>query len=146
MSNHIFVSQGTPENAIGTLNTTHIQIAPAIRVVSVGPLDRGSWVHDALSGESNMRLTIATDVRQLWSMPNQESIQIAILHDTLSLLEFEAACRLIRRRWPHSKILVVSREESLLEDALYDDRVVPAAAPAILLGAIERAAHMRSFQ
>jgi hypothetical protein len=115
MSSHTNVLKSTGESAVGTLNAARIRFATAIQVVSVGPVERGCWVHDALSGRPNARLTIATDLRQLWSISTQYSIQVAILHDTLSLLDFEAASRLIRRRFPSAKILVVSREESFLE-------------------------------
>ncbi|MGA3346487.1 MAG: hypothetical protein ABSC76_16635 [Terracidiphilus sp.] len=141
MSSHTNVLKSTGESAVGTLNAARIRFATAIQVVSVGPVERGCWVHDALSGRPNARLTIATDLRQLWSISTQQSIQVAILHDTLSLLDFEAASRLIRRRFPSAKILVVSREESFLEDALYDDRVAPTVAPTVLLRAIERVAY-----
>jgi hypothetical protein len=110
----------------------------AIHVLSVGSVDEGSVVHDTLLDGSNFRLTIATDYRKLWGMPTQESIHVAILHNTLSSFELEAACQLIRRRWPRARILVVSSGESILEDALYDDRVAPTAAPAVLLTTIER--------
>jgi hypothetical protein len=113
-------------------------MAATIHVLSVGPVDRGSMVHDALLDGSNFRLTIAADYRELWGMPTQESIQVAILHSTLSTFELEAACRLIRRRWPYARILVVSRGESFLENALYDDRVAPTVALEVLLTTIEQ--------
>jgi hypothetical protein len=95
-------------------------------------------VHDALLDVASLRLTIATGYQKLWGMPMQESIQVAILHNTLSSFELDAASRLIRRRWPHTRILVVSRGESLLQDALYDDRVEPTVAPELLLTIIQR--------
>ena len=39
-------------------------MAAAINVLSVGPVDHGSMVHDALLDGSNFRLTIATDYLQ----------------------------------------------------------------------------------
>jgi hypothetical protein len=132
------VALGANENAIGTLEHGHFRMPAAINVLSVGPVDRGSMVHDALLDGASFRLTIATDYKGLWGMPTQESIQVAVLHNTLSSFELEAACRLIRRRWPHTRILVVSREESFLEDALYDDRMTPTVASEHLLTTIER--------
>jgi hypothetical protein len=95
-------------------------------------------VHDTLLDGASFHLTIAIDYRELWGMPTQESIHVAILHNTLSSFELEAAGRLIRRRWPLARILVVSSGESFLEDALYDDRVAPTAAPEVLLTTIEQ--------
>jgi hypothetical protein len=127
-------------NATITMNRRHFQIPIAIHVLSVGPVDRGSMVHDALLHEPNFHLSIATDYRELWRIPTQESVHIAILHNTLSAFEAEAACRLIRRRWLHARILVVSAIESKLEDALYDDRVAPSASSEVLFTTIERLA------
>jgi hypothetical protein len=132
------VAAGANENAIGTLDHKHLRMAATIHVLFVGPVDRGSMVHDALLDGANFRLTITTDYRELWGMPTQESIQVAILYNTLSSFELEAASRLIRRRWPHSSILVVSRGKSFLEGALYDDRVEPTVAPLVLQTTIER--------
>lgn len=58
----------------------------------------------------------------------------------LSSFETEAVCRLIRRRWLHARILVVSAVESNLEDALYDDRVAPSVSSDVLFTTIERLA------
>jgi hypothetical protein len=133
---------GATENASETitLDRPHIRMPKTIHVLSVGPVDRGSMVYDALLDGASFRLTITTDYQKLWEMPTQESIQVAILHNTLSSFEIEAACRLIRRRWPPTRILVVSRGKSILDDGLYDDRVAHIAAPEVLLSTIERLA------
>lgn len=133
------VAQGANENAIrtGALDRTHIRMSKSIHVVSVGPVDCGSMVHDALLGRTSYHLSIATDYRKLWEMSAQESIHVAVLHDTLSSFELEAVCRLIRQRWSSAKILLVAKGESLLDDGLYDDRA-PTAAPDVLLTTIER--------
>jgi hypothetical protein len=112
-------------------------MANTIHVLSVGPVDCGSMVHDALLDRASFRLSIATNYQKLWGMPAQDSIHVAILHNTLTSFELEAACRLIRRRWPYAKILLVSRAESLLDDGLYDDRA-STAAPEVLLTTIGR--------
>jgi hypothetical protein len=121
----------------------HTQMALAIQVLSVGRMDRSNLVHDALLNGRGFHLTIATDYRELWGMPTQESIQLAIVHNTLSAFETEAACRLIRRRWPHCGILVVHRGEGILDNSLYDDRVAPTAAPEVLLTIIGRLTETR---
>ena len=132
------VTVNANKNTIGTLEHGHFRMPAAIHVLSVGPVDLGSLVHDALLDGTSFRLTIATDYKRLWGMPTQESIQVAILHNALSSFELEAVCRLIRRRWPHTRILVVSSGESFLDDPLYDDRVAPAVAPGVLRRTIDR--------
>jgi len=113
------------EKAIGILDRGQHQKATAIHVLSVGPLDRGSMVHDALLDGPGFRLTIAAGYRELWAIPRQEPLHAVILHSTLTSFELEAACQLIRRRWPHARILIIRNGEGSLEDALYDDRVAP---------------------
>ncbi len=112
--------------------------AKNIHVLSVGPMDRGSLVHDALLEMPDFRLSIATDYRELWVIPKHESIHLVILHNTFSLFELEDASRFIRTRWPPAKILIVRRGEGFLDDELYDDRVTPPASLEVLLSAIER--------
>jgi hypothetical protein len=109
-----------------------------IHVLSVGPVDYGSVVHDALLKGPKFRLSIATDYRELWVIPKQELIQVAILHNTLSAFELEDASRFIRQQWPNARILIIRRGVGSLDDALYDDRLAPNAAPELLLFAIER--------
>ena len=135
------VELSSNESAIrsGTLGQTHFQMAQTIHVLSVGPVDCGSIVHDALLDGASFHLSVATDYRKLWGIPVHESIHVAVLHDTLSSFELEAACRLIRQRWPRAKILLISRRESSLDDGLYDDRA-PTAAPDLLVTTIERLA------
>jgi hypothetical protein len=138
MSRLCNVTEGINENVIGTLGRGHIRTAKTIHVLSVGPVDCGCMVHDSLLEGPSFRLSIEPDYRKLWAIPKLESIEVAILHSTLSLFELEKACRLIRQRWPRSRILVVRRGEDFLDDPLYDDCVVPTVAPDVLLAAIER--------
>lgn len=116
----------------------HFRMASAFHVLSIGTVDRGSMVHDALLNGRDFHLTIATDYRVLWAQPKLESMQIAIVHNTLSSFEIEAACRLIRRRWPLARILAVLDRDSHLDGALYDDRVTPNLLPDVLLAAVLR--------
>jgi hypothetical protein len=113
-----------------------------IHVLSVGSVDRGCMVHDTLLKGPKFRLSIATDYRALWAIPKQEPIQVVILHNTLSAIDLEDSCRFIRRRWPDAWILLIRTGEGSLDDALYDDRVLPAVAQEVLLSAIERHAGM----
>jgi hypothetical protein len=112
--------------------------AETFHILSVGPVDHNFVVHDVLLEAPNLRLSIVADYRELWEFPKQQAIHVVILHDTLSSFELEAACQLIRRAWPQAGILVVRSGEDFLDDALYDDRVMPAEAPEVLLTTIER--------
>jgi hypothetical protein len=140
MSNLCEVTTFANDSAIGAIGRDLFQKTEAIRVLSIGPVEHGSLVHDALLNGPDFHLSIATDYRELWKIPAEESVHVAILHNTFSEFETEAACRLIRRRWIDARILIVSNEESNLEDALYDDRVVARVSSEILSATIERLA------
>ena len=125
-------------SAIANLDKRNGRSAETIHILSVGPLDRSFIVHDVALEMPNSRLSIAIDFRELWEIAKQQAIHVAILHETVSSFELEAACQLIRRQWPQAKILVVHRGEGFLDDALYDDRLLPPVALEDLLTTIER--------
>jgi hypothetical protein len=134
------VTDGVNKEATGSLNRKPPRIPEALHVLSVGPMDCGSMVHDALLDEPNWCLTIATDSQALWVIPEEESIQVAILDNTLSEFELEDASLFIRQRWPLAKILLIRSGGGSLDCALYDDCVAPITAPEFLLSTIERLA------
>jgi hypothetical protein len=131
-------AKGVDQRANGSLDQRDHQMARTIRVLSVGPVDRGSMVHDVLLEGPRFRLSIATDYRELWAIHEHEDCQLAILHNTLAPFELEDASKFIRHRWPHARILVIRAGEDFLEDALYDDRVIPTVAREILFMTIEQ--------
>jgi hypothetical protein len=123
---------------IHTAGSGTAQPATTLHFLSVGPVAACNMVRDALLQLRNCRLTIATDYRELWVIPAQDNIDVAILHQTLLPFELEEASRLIRRRWPGAKTLVIRSGTEFLEDALYDDRLLPDSVPESLLCAIEK--------
>ena len=125
------------ENAIGNLDREVLRMPKTIHVLFVGPVAHGNMIHDVLLELPDFRLFIATDYPGLWAIPREEPIHVVVLHNTFSSSELEDSCRFIRRRCPHAGILLVHRGESSLEDALYDDCVVPNVAPDILLSTIQ---------
>lgn len=132
------VSKVVEKSAIGSMCHSVAQMPKEIHVLSVGAVVCGSMVHDALLNGPRFRLSIAPDYRMLWVIPKLESIQVVILHSTLSLSELDDASRFIRQRWPHTRILVVRNGEGFLDDALYDVRVVSNVDREVLLATIER--------
>lgn len=127
-------------SAIGYLNGSEIPRPSALHLLSVGPPESACILHDALFDRQNWRMTIAIDARELWVIPAQQSIHVAVLHCALSTLELEEACMTIRRRWPMARILVIREGEGFLDDGMYDDRQMPYTAPHLLLRAMERLA------
>lgn len=110
----------------------------ATHVLSVGSVQRGCLVHEALHSRSNTHLSITPDWRRLWVLPKQENFHVVVLHNTLSGKELEEASQFIRRQWPQARILVIRFGQEFLDDALYDERVTPAASTETLQAAIDR--------
>jgi hypothetical protein len=110
----------------------------ATHVLSVGPVQRGCLVHEALHSRLNTHLSITPDWKRLWVLPKQENFHVAVLHNTLSGKELEEASQFIRRQWPQARILVIRFGQEFLDDALYDERVTPAASTETLQAAIDR--------
>ncbi len=132
------VTNSVHENAIASLDPTILRTKKTIHVLSVGSVAHGDMIHDVLLQLRGFRLSVVTDYPGLGVIPTHEPIDVVVLHNTFPFSELEDFCRLIRRRWPHAGIVLVHRGESFLEDALYDDRVVPNVAPEVLLSTIQR--------
>lgn len=128
------------QGAIDRLNERDMPRPMALHMLSVGPLESASILHDALFDRQNWRMTIAIETSELAVIPRQQSIHVAILHSALSALELLESCLFIRRQWPHAGIMVIRGGEGFLDDALYDDRQTPATAPHRLLASIEQLA------
>jgi len=137
MNRQVVQLQGADESVGIGQNPPDVRTPRTIRVLSVGSIDRGSMVHDALLEGAGFQLSIAMGIVGLRSILDHEEFQLAILHNTLAACELEDACRFIRRQWPHTRILVVRAGQDFLEDALYDDQLLPDVAREVLLATIE---------
>jgi hypothetical protein len=82
-----------------------------------------SRVFDSLRSMSNFQLSLVADYRELWAAQELESLQLAILFDSLHSFELEASCRLIRRRWPKALILIFRHRMDSFDRSLYDARL-----------------------
>jgi hypothetical protein len=107
-----------------------------LHVISVGSSDECNTVRDALLQRHHSRLSVVSTPLDLGAIPKLESFDIAILHHTLSRRGARNASEYIRHRWPRAKILVISNEEEILDDPLYDERVLPGLSPESLLAVI----------
>ena len=76
-------SQGVNENSYGSPDQEDFRRVRAIHVLSVGPLDLSSMVHDALLEGPGFQLSIATGYLDLRAMHEHEDFQLAVLHQTL---------------------------------------------------------------
>jgi hypothetical protein len=85
-------------------------------------------------------LAAAHGYRDLCQPEMREDCEVAVLHPTLSHSELIEVAHFIRRRWPRARIIMIRTEEWWIEDALYDDRVVPGVNPELLLATVDRVA------
>jgi len=109
-----------------------------IHVLTVGPLERSCWIHDALLQEPQIWLSIAPDYKELWSRSREEAVQVFVLCETLAQSELEEASRLIRQRWPRARILAIRGEEESSDDPPYDKRLGPEVGSQELMLVIDR--------
>jgi hypothetical protein len=110
----------------------------SVHVLFVGPEDLGDAIHDALLDGIRSRVFATRNFRELWLLPTEERFHVAILHQTLSEFDLETASRIVRRRWPQARILLMRAAADFLEDALYDDRVAPPVGARTLLKTVRR--------
>jgi hypothetical protein len=104
-----------------------------LRVLFVGPEHLRDAIHNALAEGLRSRIFATRDCQELWLLPVEEPFRLAILHHALSALDLEGSSRVIRRRWPRARILVIRSGRNVLDDALYDELLAaPVAAGALL--------------
>jgi hypothetical protein len=120
----------------GYQETWQVHDVGDVRVLFVGPQRAGDVVYDELAEGLNSAL-LASDHSKLSLYPIQEPIRLAVLHHRLSSYQLEYATRTIRHRWPRARILVLREGEDFLDDALYDDRLVPPTCPGVVLSTIQ---------
>jgi len=109
-----------------------------LNVLSIGSLDSCNMVRDVLLQRNNCRLSVVTSLWDMYAIPKQNNLDIAILHHTLSQLEVRNASEYIRRRWPAAKILIISAAMNVPDDPLYDEWAHPDQSPGMLLATIEQ--------
>jgi hypothetical protein len=111
-----------------------------VHVLSIGSVAPSDVTYDRRLEERGFALAVAEGYRDLLGTVLEEGCEVAVLHQTLPEKELIEAAHFIRRRWPRARIVMVRAEEWWIDDALYDDRVVPDATPELLLSAVERLA------
>jgi hypothetical protein len=107
-------------------------------VLSIGAAATPSLIYESYLQDRGYAIAALSRHEDLFNTEMREGCEVAVLHQSLSSDELIEAAHFIRRRWPAARILIVRSEEWWIEDALYDDRVVPGAKPELLLSAIER--------
>lgn len=101
---------------IGTIEPIHI--------LSIGQCKPCHTLSDELLDIPGFKVSSVLDYRELIQTIRYVPA-LVLVHDSLQPVELEDACRLVRQNWRFARILVIRDGEEFLEDALYDDRVLP---------------------
>lgn len=109
-----------------------------IHLLSVGRIDPGSLIRDAILDGSDFVISFVKDYRELWIASKEEEVDIVLIHNSLCSFELEEAASLVRSRWPKAQILIIRSGEVPLEDALYDDRLPPPVTAKMLLATLSK--------
>jgi hypothetical protein len=115
-----------------------VRVTEELHILAVGPAPPGLTIRDCLRDRLRCRVSNADSLRQLWIVPRTDSVDLAILNEALSPSDFEDASRFIRRQWPAARILILRTDSDSLDDALYDERVLPTATADIFIDVISR--------
>ncbi len=110
---------------ISTFELKSVSTKRPIQLLSVGRIDATHLSSAALCNEPNFAISVARDYRELWLQSKEETIEIALLHNSLCSFELEEAARLVRCRWPKAKILIIRFGEVHIDRAVYDDCLQP---------------------
>jgi hypothetical protein len=111
-----------------------------LHVLSIGSAESCEAVRDVLLLRHKCRLFAAASYRDLCNIPASESLEIAIVHQTLSEHELLVSLEYVRRHWPIARILLISAHSAAVDDPLYDEWARPEISRDAFLSIIERLA------
>jgi len=106
-----------------------------LHVVSVGPIAASDAVCEALLEARDCRLSLATSYCDLWKVARD--VDVVLFRQLLFARELREPARFVRHNWPNARILVVCETTEDLQDALYDEQLLPDEIPKVLIAAIE---------
>src|SRR5579864_3970768 len=96
-----------------------------IHDLSVGRIQTDRLMCDALLDSPDFCISFVHDYRDLWISSTQHVVDAVVMHNTLCSFEPAEATRLVRSRWPNTKILIVRSGELSIDRVLYDRRLHP---------------------
>lgn len=108
-----------------------------LHVLSIGSRESNGFVREALLSNTNCRLLAATCVWDLSGFLTTGRIDVAILHNSLSAAELRSCAVYIRHHWPSARILLIHVRVEILDDPMYDERMLPGSSAPKLLATIE---------
>jgi hypothetical protein len=114
---------GSTSKSFVLLQAAHVK--PSFRVLSIGLQGCLDVAYAALLLGRPCEFRRVLQHAELDVIRATEEYDAVVLGEALSKDKLNGAAQLIRRRWPRATILAVSAEPLDMDDALYDDRVLP---------------------
>jgi hypothetical protein len=121
-----------PISSVNESGWDSLRLAESCRGTQIGPphlllVGHSNYCRafDSFRSMTDFQFSQVADYRELWAARYLESLQLAILFDSLHSFELEASCRLIRRRWPKTRILIFRYRMDSFDRSLYDARLEP---------------------
>jgi hypothetical protein len=111
---------------------------PSIRVLSVGLKQCLDMAYGSLLLGRPCEITRVMQRGKLDAMQADEDYDVVVLGEALSQATLIEVASLTRRRWPQAQILAVSGKPLEIDDALYDDRILPGYGAKVLAAEVLR--------
>jgi hypothetical protein len=111
---------------------------PSIRVLSVGLKQCLDMAYGSLLLGRPCEITRVMQRGELDAMQADEDYDVVVLGEALSQATLIEVASLTRRRWPQAQILAVSGKPLEIDDALYDDRILPGYGAKVLAAEVLR--------
>ena len=108
-----------------------------LHIVSIGSPESNEFVRDSLVSRAKCRLTAVASVWDLSAL-SAGKLDIAILHHSVSNSELRSCATYIRHHWPSARILLLHSDAEVLDDALYEERMLPDSSAERFSSMIER--------
>jgi hypothetical protein len=130
LSSPIGVQPQPDECTSQTLN--RISTKSPIQLLSVGRIEP-TLISNALRDEPDFMVSVVKDYRELWLQSREDSIEIALLHNSLCSFELEQSARLVRSRWPKAQILIIRSDKLHIDRDIYDECLLPSVNSEVLV-------------
>lgn len=118
--------------AVGTM-----ELAPWRKILAVEPDIEVLHAKSLLLTHSNYCVTAASGDGDLFSLQGTQGFALAMLSDRLGSRGLGKVAQIVRRSWPHTRILIVGEVPGMLEDYLYDEQIDRSADPRQVLAVLE---------
>jgi DNA-binding response OmpR family regulator len=93
------------------------------RILSIGQDKQLLDTRSLLFQKAHCHVNTALDYQQVYALPDCDEFAVVVVGQMDPASKLRELTQLIRRRWPRTRIVILSQSPPPLEDALYDDRV-----------------------